>query len=100
MVIEDYVSIGHCVVVHCDRIGEGSLLGNNCTVLPGVVLGRQCLIAANSVVLSGSKVPERSFITGVPGAVKRKVTPAQIEAMRHTALELVKRAEAFRASGL
>ncbi len=100
MVIEDYVSIGHCVVVHCDRIGEGSLLGNNCTVLPGVVLGRQCLIAANSVVLSGSKVPDQSFVTGVPGAVKRKVTPAQIEAMRHTALELVKRAEMFRASGL
>ena len=56
LVIEDHVSVGHCVVVHCDRVGEGSLLGNNATVLPKVVLGRQCLIAANSVVLSGTDI--------------------------------------------
>ena len=28
LVIEDHVSVGHCVVVHCDRVGEGSLLGS------------------------------------------------------------------------
>ena len=100
LVIEDYVSVGHCVVVHCDRVGAGSLLGNNCTVLPSVVLGRQCLIAANTVVLSGASVPDRSFVTGVPGAIKREVTPQQIEGMRHTALELVERAKLFRDSGL
>ena len=100
MVIEDSVSIGHCVVVHCDRIGQGTLLGNNSTVLPRVVLGRECLIAANSVVLSGNNVPDRSFVTGVPGAVKRQVTDGQVENMKHTAQELVNRAAMFRDSGL
>ena len=100
LIIEDNVSVGHCVVVHCDRVGEGSLLGNNCTVLNSVVLGPQCLVAANSVVLSGTDVPERSFVTGVPGAIKREVTSQQIAGMRHTAQELVERAKLFKDSGL
>ncbi len=100
MYIEDYVTVGHCVVVHCDRVGEGSLLGNNCTVLTDVTLGKQCLVAANSVVLSGSKVPDRSFVTGVPGSVKREITDRQAKSMRQTAEELVERAKVFRDSGL
>ena len=100
LVIEDHVSVGHCVVVHCDRVGEGSLLGNNCTVLPSAVLGPHCLVAANSVILSGTNIPERSFVTGVPGQVQREVTPQQIAGMRHTAEELVVRAKMFKDSGL
>ena len=100
MVIEDYVTVGHCVVVHCDRVGEGSLLGNNCTVLTDVTLGKQCLIAANAVVLSGARIPDRSFVTGVPGEVKREISDRQAQAMRHTAEELVDRAKEFKDSGL
>jgi carbonic anhydrase/acetyltransferase-like protein (isoleucine patch superfamily) len=100
LVIEDYVTIGHSVVVHGDHIGEGSLLGNNCTFLHRSTLGKQCLIAANSVVLSGSKVPDRSFITGVPGAIKRQVNEQQIANMKRTALGLAERAKLFKESGL
>ena len=49
MVIEDNVSIGHAVVVHTSRVGAGSLLGNNSSILEGSSLGRECLIAANAV---------------------------------------------------
>jgi len=100
LTIEDRVSVGHCVVVHCERVGEGSLLGNNCTVLPRVVLGKQCLVAANSAVLSGQKIPDRSFVTGTPAEVKRQVSDNQISDMNHTVDELVGRAKAFRDSGL
>ena len=100
LVIEDNVSIGHCVVVHGDRIGAGSLLGNNCTFLTESTIGRECLIAANSVVLSGVAVPDRSFVTGVPGSIKRQVTDQQVEGMRDTAEHLVERAEWFKESGL
>jgi carbonic anhydrase/acetyltransferase-like protein (isoleucine patch superfamily) len=100
MVIEDYVTVGHSVVVHGERIGEGSLLGNNCTFLHRSTLGKRCLIAANSVVLAGSNVPDNSFVTGVPGAIKREVSEAQIANMKRTALNLVERAKEFKASGL
>ena len=100
LTIEDHVSVGHSVVVHCDRVGRGSLLGNNCTVLNQVTLGENCLIAANSVVLSGTKLPARSFVTGAPGQVKRQVTDEQVAQMLHTSEELVKRAKTFKDSGL
>ena len=100
LVIEDHVSVGHSVVVHCDRVGSGSLLGNNCTILNRVTLGEQCLVAANSAVLAGANIPARSFITGAPGQVKREVSESQLAAMRHTTEELVKRAKVFRDSGL
>ena len=100
LVVEDYVTIGHAVVVHGDFIGEGCLLGNNCTFLHRSRLGKHCLIAANSVVLSGTDVPERSFVTGIPGEVKRQVSDAQLENMKHTALSLVEHAREFKENGL
>ena len=100
MVIEDYVTIGHSVVVHGDRIGSGSLLGNNCTFLHRSTLGKQVLVGANSVVLAGTQIPDRSFVTGVPGAVKREISEEQAARMLHTAKSLVERAKEFRASGL
>jgi carbonic anhydrase/acetyltransferase-like protein (isoleucine patch superfamily) len=100
LVIEDYVTIGHSVVVHGDFIGEGSLLGNNCTFLHRSNLGKRVLVAANSVVLAGTNIPDESFVTGVPGQIKRQVSQAQIDQMLRTANSLVNRAEQFRASGL
>ena len=100
LVIEDDVSIGHCVVVHGDRIGAGSLLGNNCTFLTESTIGRECLIASNAVVLSNVDVPDRSFVAGVPGSIKRQVTEEQVEQMRMTAEHLVERADWFKESGL
>ena len=100
LTIEEGVSVGHSVVVHCDRVGRGSLLGNNCTVLNNVTLGENCLVAANSAVLNGTQVPDNSFVTGAPASVKRQVTERQMAAMRHTCEELVKRAKWFKDSGL
>ena len=100
LTIEEGVSVGHSVVVHCDRVGRGSLLGNNCTILNNVTLGENCLIAANSAVLNGTQVPDNSFVTGAPASVKRQVTERQASAMRHTCEELVKRAKWFKDSGL
>ena len=100
LVVEDYVTIGHAVVVHGDFIGEGCLLGNNCTFLHRSSLGKRCLIGANSVVLAGTNIPDNSFVTGVPGEIKREVSEAQIEDMKHTAMSLVEHAKEFKANGL
>lgn len=100
LTLEDRVSVGHSVVVHCDRVGRGSLLGNNSTVLNKVTLGENCLVAANAAVLAGTQIPPNSFVTGIPAQVKRQVTEKQLSAMQHTNEELVKRAQWFKDSGL
>ena len=94
MVIEDYVAIGHSVVVHCERVGTGTLLGNNSTVLSKTTIGRHCIIAANTVVLSGQDIPDESFITGIPGTLKRQ------ERVLRTCKGMSEKALEFKKSGL
>ena len=100
MVIEDYVAIGHSVVVHCERVGTGTLLGNNSTVLSKTTIGRHCIIAANTVVLSGQDIPDESFITGIPGTLKRQVTQAHKERVFRTCKGMSEKALEFKKSGL
>lgn len=55
-------------------IGEGSWLGINVCVLAGVSLGRNCVVAANSVVTSS--FPDYSVIGGAPARLLRSTGPA------------------------
>ena len=53
------------------RIGSGTWIGANAVVLPGVRLGRNCVVAAGTVVRPG-EYPDHSVIAGVPGKVVRR----------------------------
>lgn len=51
-------------------IGDGSWLGYGAVVLPGVTIGRHCVIGANSVVTGD--IPDFSVAVGVPARVIRQ----------------------------
>jgi acetyltransferase-like isoleucine patch superfamily enzyme len=51
-------------------IGDGSWLGQNAVILPGSVIGKHCVVGANSVV--NSMVPDFSVVAGNPARVIRK----------------------------
>ena len=76
--IGSHINIGHSVVIHDVKIGDGSLIGNNATVLSQVEIGDHCLVAANAMVRQGTKVPPYSFVVGVPAEV-RPLSQAQRE---------------------
>ena len=67
LIIGDNVTVGHSAVVHCLRIGDNVLVGNNATVLDDTEIGDFCIIGANSMVRAAQKIPDRSFVVGVPG---------------------------------
>lgn len=46
------------------RIGERTFIGCNATILPGVSVGKRCVIAAGSVVTKD--VPDGTVVAGVP----------------------------------
>ena len=50
-------------------IGDGSWIGSGAVVLPGARIGKQCVVAANSVVRG--TCPSHSVIAGVPAKVVR-----------------------------
>lgn len=45
-------------------VGKNCFLGNNVTILPGVTIGDNCIIAAGSIV--SKSIPEKSVAGGVP----------------------------------
>lgn len=52
------------------RIGAGSWIGQNVVVMPGVVIGRQAIVGANSVVTKS--IPSACIAVGVPARVIRR----------------------------
>jgi carbonic anhydrase/acetyltransferase-like protein (isoleucine patch superfamily) len=71
--IGDYCNIAHGAVIHCKSIGNNVMVGINATVLHGVEIGNYCLIGAACLVGEDMKVPDNSFVVGVPGKIKSKV---------------------------
>lgn len=49
------------------RIGKYTWLGQNSVVMPGVTIGRHCIIGANAVVTKD--VPDYSVVVGVPAKI-------------------------------
>jgi len=76
--IGDYCNIAHGAVIHCKRIGNNVMIGINATVLHNAEIGNHCLIGAACLVSQDMKVPDNSFVAGVPGKIKGKVKPDQM----------------------
>ena len=76
--IGDNVIIGHGVVCNGRRIGNNVIIGMNATILHDVEIGDNSIIAAGCVVREKMKIPDNSFVTGVPGEIRRKVTAEQL----------------------
>jgi len=76
--IGDNVQVGHGAVINCQRIGNNVLVGMNATVLHDAEIGNFCVIAAGSLVSQGMKIPDRSFVAGIPGRIKGEVSPQQL----------------------
>ncbi len=64
-------TIGHMVMLHGCKIGQGSLIGIGATVLNGAEIGEECLIGAHALIPEGKKIPPRSLVMGAPGKVVR-----------------------------
>lgn len=56
-------------------IGDGCFLGIGCAILPGVTLGRNCVVGANAVVTKS--FPDYSILVGVPARLIRQYNPRQ-----------------------
>lgn len=46
------------------------MIANHATVLDGAVIGRRSLLAAHSLVVGGTKIPDDVFLTGSPAKVR------------------------------
>ena len=72
--VAEEVVIGHRAVIHGCRIGGGTLVGIQATILDDAVVGEGCVIGSCALVTAGMVVPPHSLVVGVPGKVVRTLT--------------------------
>ena len=81
-VIGDNVTIGHSAVVHGCTIENRCLIGMGAILLNGCVVGTGSIVAAGTLVPEGMVIPPGSMVMGVPGKVRRALTPAEDESIK------------------
>ena len=72
--IADDVSIGHRAVVHCRRVGRGTLIGIGAIILDDAEIGAGCIIAAGALVPPGTLIPDGKLVVGLPARITRDVS--------------------------
>jgi len=100
IVIGENVVIGHGAVNHARKIGNNVLIGINATILHDAEIGDFCIIAAGALVGQGAKVPDRSFVAGVPGKVKKEVSQEQLLWTQLGSIAYIELAKQYKKEGL
>lgn len=83
------VIIGHNAVVHGCEIGDEVLVGMNATVLDGVVVENQVLIAAGSLVTPGKRLQSGWLYAGNPAKPLRELTEKERAFFKYSAAHYV-----------
>ena len=78
LILHDYVTIGHGVMLHGCEIASHCLIGMRATILNNAKIGPHSIVAAGAVVTEGAVMPERSLIMGMPAKVKRPLTDDEV----------------------
>lgn len=89
-VIGDDVTLGHGVIVHGCTLGNRVLIGMGATLLNGVEIGDDSIVAAGALVTEGTRVPPRSLVMGSPGKVRRVLEDEQVAAILEYAQNYVR----------
>jgi carbonic anhydrase/acetyltransferase-like protein (isoleucine patch superfamily) len=90
LVIGDYVTIGHSVILHGCRIGNECLIGMGSIVMDDVLIPDHVMLGAGSLVSPG-KVLESGFLyLGRPAEKIRPLTEAEIAYLRYSAEHYVR----------
>jgi carbonic anhydrase/acetyltransferase-like protein (isoleucine patch superfamily) len=81
-VVADHVTVGHGVTLHGCRIGSHCLIGMGAIILNGANVGDECIVAAGTLIPERMEVPPGSLVMGLPGKVRRPITPAERQGLR------------------
>ncbi|MEM1025764.1 MAG: gamma carbonic anhydrase family protein [Myxococcota bacterium] len=92
------VTVGHKVVLHGCRIGEGSLIGMGSIILNHAEIGPRCIVGAGSLVTERKSFPEGSLVMGTPAKVVRTLRDHELQLLEASALHYVENGRRHRQS--
>lgn len=90
LVIGDYVTIGHAVILHGCRIGNECLIGMGSIVMDDVVIPDRVMLGAGSLVAPGKTLEPGFLYMGRPAEKIRPLTEAELAYLRYSAEHYVR----------
>lgn len=94
------VTVGHGAAFESCTIGDGAMIGMNAVILPEAKIGRRCVVAAGTVVLEGTEVPDATVFAGVPGRVRKTLEGQAADWIARSEEHYVSLSRAYLAEGL
>ena len=85
LIIGDYVTVGHSVVLHGCSIGNECLIGIGSIILDDVVIPDRVMIGAGSLVSPGKTLESGMLYIGRPAKAVRALTAEEIAHLRYSA---------------
>jgi carbonic anhydrase/acetyltransferase-like protein (isoleucine patch superfamily) len=78
LIVKDYVTVGHGVMLHGCTIESHCLIGMRATLLNSVVVGEYSIVGAGALITEGTEIPPRSLVLGLPAKVQRLLTGEEV----------------------
>ena len=72
VIVGNDVTVGHNVILHGCKVGDGVLVGMGAVIMNGVDIGKGSVIAAGAVIKQNMIIPEYSLVVGVPGKIVKQ----------------------------
>ena len=85
LIIGDYVTIGHSVILHGCRIGNECLIGMGSIILDDVVISDHVMVGAGSLVSQGKTLESGMLYLGRPAKAVRALTEEEVKYLRYSA---------------
>ena len=85
LIIGDYVTIGHSVILHGCRIGNECLIGMGSIILDDVVIPDHVIVGAGSLVSQGKTLESGMLYLGRPAKAVRALTEEEVKYLRYSA---------------
>lgn len=85
LIIGDFVTVGHSVVLHGCAIGNECLIGMGSIIMDDVAIPDRVMIGAGSLVSPGKKLESGVLYMGRPAKAIRKLTAEEVAYLRYSA---------------
>ena len=81
-------------------VADSAFVSEASYVVGDVEIDDFCMIGAGSILTPGTRVPSMSYVLGIPGQVKGRLSGEQIARLKEAASTYAQLAQKYRQSGL
>lgn len=85
LIVGDYVTVGHSVILHGCTIGNECLIGMGSIIMDDVVIPDRVMIGAGSLVSPGKVLEAGMLYMGRPAKAVRRLTDEEVAYLRYSA---------------